>query len=154
MCLFISESVCCFPFSACLRSRRFGGKHSRLGSYSPTCSFMPILIIFCEYDWALFHRAGGGADHGVVSVYDSVLCERNSRRVGLVVIGVTGTYCVGASGGLMGTLGAFAALYPNAVIVVVIFPVRAWVLVLGLALWELSETIRAPRIGGIAMRRI
>ena len=71
--------------------------------------------------------------------------------LGWSLLALPGTYCVGASGGLMGTLGAFAALYPNARLLLwFIFPVRAWVLVLGLALWELSETISAPRIGGIA----
>ncbi len=61
------------------------------------------------------------------------------------------SYCVGASGAVMGVLGAFGALYPNARLLLwFIIPVRAWVLVLGLALWELSETISAPKIGGIA----
>ena len=71
--------------------------------------------------------------------------------LGWSLLALPDTYCVGASGGLMGTLGAFAAIYPNARLLLwFIFPVRAWVLVLGLALWELSETVRAPRIGGIA----
>jgi membrane associated rhomboid family serine protease len=59
--------------------------------------------------------------------------------------------CVGASGAIMGMLGAFAALYPNAQLLLwFIIPVRAWVLVLILAIWELSETIGHPKIGGIA----
>lgn len=60
-------------------------------------------------------------------------------------------YCVGASGAVMGMLGAFAALYPNAKLLLwFVIPVRAWVLVLGLAVWELHETISTPYIGGIA----
>ncbi len=71
--------------------------------------------------------------------------------LGWSLLAAPGTYCVGASGGLMGTLGAFAAFYPNArMLLWFIIPVRAWVLVLGLAIWELSETINTPRIGGIA----
>lgn len=59
--------------------------------------------------------------------------------------------CVGASGAVMGMLGAFGALYPKAKLLLwFVIPVRAWVLVLGLALWELHETISTPVIGGIA----
>ena len=62
-----------------------------------------------------------------------------------------GPPCVGASGAVMGVLGAFGALYPNAkLLLYFIIPVRAWVLVLGLAIWELHETITTPVIGGIA----
>ncbi len=61
------------------------------------------------------------------------------------------TYCVGASGAVMGMLGAFGALYPNAKLLLwFVIPCRAWVLVLGLAIWELHETITTPLIGGIA----
>jgi membrane associated rhomboid family serine protease len=59
--------------------------------------------------------------------------------------------CVGASGAVMGMLGAFGALYPNAKLLLwFIIPVRAWVLVLVLAVWELSEIMGEPKIGGIA----
>jgi membrane associated rhomboid family serine protease len=59
--------------------------------------------------------------------------------------------CVGASGAVMGVLGAFGALYPNAKLLLwFVIPVRAWVLVLGLALWELHETTGEPLVGGIA----
>lgn len=59
--------------------------------------------------------------------------------------------CVGASGALMGILGAFGALYPQAKLLLwFVIPVRAWVLVLILAIWELSEIIGKPKIGGIA----
>jgi len=62
-----------------------------------------------------------------------------------------GTYCVGASGGLMGILGAFGALYPNATLLLwFVLPVKAWVLVSVLAVWELFETISDHRTGGIA----
>ncbi len=59
--------------------------------------------------------------------------------------------CVGASGAVMGMLGAFAALYPNAKLLLwFVVPIRAWVLVLILAIWELHEIIGQPTIGGIA----
>ena len=59
--------------------------------------------------------------------------------------------CVGASGAVMGILGAFAALYPRAQLLLwFVIPIRAWVLVLILAIWELSEMIGKPKIGGIA----
>lgn len=59
--------------------------------------------------------------------------------------------CVGASGAVMGILGAFGALYPNAKLLLwFVIPCRAWMLVLGLAIWELHETISEPLIGGIA----
>ncbi len=59
--------------------------------------------------------------------------------------------CVGASGAVMGVLGAFGALYPSATLLLwFVIPVKTWVLVLGLILWELYETINTPVIGGIA----
>ena len=71
--------------------------------------------------------------------------------LGWSLLAPAGSVCVGASGGVMGILGAFGALYPNARLLLwFFFPVRAWVLVVVLILWELSETIHAPRIGGIA----
>lgn len=60
-------------------------------------------------------------------------------------------YCVGASGAVIGVLGAFAALYPQAKLLLwFVLPIRAWVLVLILAIWELSQTISHPGSGGIA----
>jgi membrane associated rhomboid family serine protease len=59
--------------------------------------------------------------------------------------------CVGASGAIMGMLGAFGALYPNAKLLLwFVIPVRAWVLVVILAIWELSEIVGHQKIGGIA----
>lgn len=59
--------------------------------------------------------------------------------------------CLGASGAVMGILGAFAALYPRAQLLLwFVIPIRAWVLAIILAVWELSETIGHPRIGGVA----
>jgi len=61
------------------------------------------------------------------------------------------TYCVGASGGLMGILGAFGALYPNATLLLwFVLPVKAWVLVAVLVAWELFETVSVRGSGGIA----
>jgi len=62
-----------------------------------------------------------------------------------------GPACVGASGAVMGILGAFGAFYPNAKLLLwFVVPCRAWMLVLGLAIWELHETIGDPVVGGIA----
>lgn len=62
-----------------------------------------------------------------------------------------GTVCVGASGALMGILGAFGALYPNAKLLLwFILPIKAWVLVTILIIWELYETVGVHKIGGIA----
>ena len=64
-----------------------------------------------------------------------------------------GQYCVGASGAIMGILGAFAALYPNAKLYVIFFPFRpftAWKLVLAFACFEFFQTFIHPVFGGIA----
>lgn len=73
--------------------------------------------------------------------------------LGWSLLAQPGSYCVGASGAVMGILGAFGALYPNAKLLLwFIIPCRAWMLVLAFALFELRETIYAedPLIGGIA----
>jgi membrane associated rhomboid family serine protease len=60
-------------------------------------------------------------------------------------------YCVGASGALMGVLGAFGALYPNATVLLwFVIPIKAWLLVALLAIWEFTQMIGNPVIGGIA----
>jgi membrane associated rhomboid family serine protease len=62
-----------------------------------------------------------------------------------------GTVCVGASGALMGILGAFGTLYPNVKLLLwFILPIKAWVLVTLLVIWELYETVGVQKIGGIA----
>tara|TARA_B100001769_G_C21923503_1_gene497927 strand:- start:3 stop:794 length:792 start_codon:yes stop_codon:yes gene_type:complete len=69
----------------------------------------------------------------------------------LLSLNSNGTWCVGASGAVMGILGAFGALYPNTKLLLwFVIPVRAWVLVLILVFWELSETMNDALIGGIA----
>lgn len=61
--------------------------------------------------------------------------------------------CVGASGALMGVLGAFGALYPKAELRLIFFPffpIKAWIFVLILAFIELYQTVGHPIIGGVA----
>jgi membrane associated rhomboid family serine protease len=71
--------------------------------------------------------------------------------LGWSLLAPAGASCLGASGAVMGVLGAFGALYPTATLLLwFVIPVKTWVLVLGLILWELYETINAPIIGGIA----
>ncbi|MCP5489296.1 MAG: rhomboid family intramembrane serine protease [Verrucomicrobia bacterium] len=62
--------------------------------------------------------------------------------------------CVGMSGAIFGLLGAFAALFPNREVVLLLFfviPVRmkAWVMVAGLGAFQLLMTLN-PSHGGIA----
>ncbi|OGV40673.1 MAG: hypothetical protein A2X46_02370 [Lentisphaerae bacterium GWF2_57_35] len=61
--------------------------------------------------------------------------------------------CIGASGAVFGVIGAFAALFPNRMITVLVFfilpiTLRAWVLAVGLAAMELVYLFNAD--GGIA----
>lgn len=71
--------------------------------------------------------------------------------LGWSLLAEPGAVCVGASGALMGILGAFGALYPKAKLLLwFILPIRAWVLVTLLVIWELYETIGVHETGGIA----
>jgi len=70
--------------------------------------------------------------------------------LGWSLLAEPGAFCVGASGALMGILGAFGALYPNAKLLLwFILPIKAWILVTLLIIWELYET-GVHRVGGIA----
>ena len=71
--------------------------------------------------------------------------------LGWSLLAEPGAVCVGASGALMGILGAFGALYPNAKLLLwFVLPIKAWVLVTLLVIWELYETVGVHKIGGIA----
>ncbi|MDZ8117205.1 rhomboid family intramembrane serine protease [Pontiella agarivorans] len=64
-----------------------------------------------------------------------------------------GQICVGASGAVMGVLGAFAMLYPNTEVALIFLPnvpFKAWKFVLVLMLFEFFQTFVHPLIGGIA----
>ncbi|MBN1269102.1 MAG: rhomboid family intramembrane serine protease [Kiritimatiellae bacterium] len=63
--------------------------------------------------------------------------------IGWIIISRAAVPCVGASGAVFGVLGAFAALYPNrpvTLLVMFVLPVtmKAWVLVVVLGLFELA----------------
>lgn len=61
--------------------------------------------------------------------------------------------CVGASGAVMGILGAFAMLYPNAEVALIFLPnvpFKVWKFVLVLMVFEFFQTFVHPIIGGIA----
>jgi membrane associated rhomboid family serine protease len=71
--------------------------------------------------------------------------------LGWSLLAPTGSACLGASGAVMGVLGAFGALYPNSKLLLwFVLPVKTWMLVIGLAIWELSEMIGDQKVGGIA----
>jgi len=60
------------------------------------------------------------------------------------------SYCVGASGAIMGILGAFGAFYPNSTVYLwFVIPIKTAWLVAGMIAWELFETI-AGSSGGVA----
>lgn len=73
--------------------------------------------------------------------------------LGWSLLAPAGSSCIGASGAVFGVLGAFAAFYPNARVALIFLPflpIRAWIFVSVLILFELFQTIGNPVIGGIA----
>ncbi len=53
--------------------------------------------------------------------------------------------CAGASGAVLGVLGAYAALYPHRELFLFgLIPIKAWLLVIILGIYELTETLSGP----------
>jgi len=55
--------------------------------------------------------------------------------------------CIGASGAVIGVLGAYAALYPNRELILIFLPfvpIKAWIFVLILGAYELLHTFNGP----------
>jgi membrane associated rhomboid family serine protease len=73
--------------------------------------------------------------------------------LGWSILSLPSHVCVGASGAVFGILGAYAALYPNRELVLIIFPfmpIKAWILVLALGAFEFHQTLTMGEGGTIA----
>lgn len=61
--------------------------------------------------------------------------------------------CVGASGAIFGVLGAYAALYPNRELILIFFPfmpIKAWVFVLLIGIYEYFQMVHYGAGGHVA----
>ncbi len=113
----------------------------------------PLHLLF---NMMMLYFLGGEVERAVGSLHTGVLYMVSGVLGGLgwVLLSPYEGFCVGASGAIFGLLGAFAVLFPQREVTLLVFMIipvtmRAWVLALGLGVIQLLFMI-SPVSGGIA----